>query len=79
LIDEPGEGLASLVIAQVAACLRALRERGVAMLLIEQRLAIAREVASRVAVMGHGEIVFDGALASFLTRDDLMREWLGVG
>jgi len=79
LIDEPGEGLASLVIAQVADCLRALRERGVAILLIEQRLAIAREVASRVAVMGHGEIVFDGALASFLTRDDLMREWLGVG
>jgi branched-chain amino acid transport system ATP-binding protein len=29
--------------------------------------------------MGHGEIVFDGALASFLSRDDVMREWLGVG
>jgi len=79
LIDEPGEGLASVVIAQVAGCLRTLRERGVAMLLIEQRLAIAREVASRVAVMGHGEIVFDGALASLLARDDVMREWLGVG
>jgi branched-chain amino acid transport system ATP-binding protein len=79
LIDEPGEGLASLVMTQVADCLRALRDRGVAMLLIEQRLVIAREVASRVAVMGHGEIVFDGALASFLARDDVMSEWLGVG
>ena len=79
VIDEPGEGLASLVMEQVARCLRMLRERGVAMLLIEQRLVIAQEIASRVAVMGHGEIVFDGELASFLTRSDVMREWLGVG
>ncbi|ASL45223.1 High-affinity branched-chain amino acid transport ATP-binding protein LivF [Burkholderia sp. AD24] len=79
LIDEPGEGLASLVMDQVAACLRRLRERGVAMLLIEQRLVIARDIASRVAVMGHGEIVFDASLASFLTRADVMQEWLGVG
>jgi branched-chain amino acid transport system ATP-binding protein len=79
LIDEPGEGLASLVMQQVADCLRALRERGVAIVLIEQRLVIARDLASRVAVMGHGEIVFDGTLASFLSRDDVMREWLGVG
>ena len=64
---------------QVAGCLRTLRERGVAILLIEQRLVIARDIASRVAVMGHGEIVFDGALASFLSHDDVMREWLGVG
>lgn len=79
LIDEPGEGLASLVMEQVAACLRRLRERGVAMLLIEQRLVIARDIASRVAVMGHGEIVFDASLDSFLTRADVMQEWLGVG
>jgi branched-chain amino acid transport system ATP-binding protein len=79
VIDEPGEGLASLVMEQVAACLHMLRERGVAMLLIEQRLVIAREIASRIAVMGHGEIVFDGELAVFLKRSDVMQEWLGVG
>lgn len=79
VIDEPGEGLASLVMGQVAQCLRLLRERGVAMLLIEQRLVIAQDIASRVAVMGHGEIVFDGELASYLKRTDVIREWLGVG
>jgi branched-chain amino acid transport system ATP-binding protein len=79
VIDEPGEGLASLVMQQVAGCLRTLRERGVAMLLIEQRLVIAQQIASRVAVMGHGEIVFDDGIATFLTRSDVMREWLGVG
>ncbi|NML29656.1 ABC transporter ATP-binding protein [Paraburkholderia antibiotica] len=79
LIDEPGEGLASLVMQQVAASLQLLRERGVAMLLIEQRLVIARAIASRVAVMGHGEIVFDGMLDAFVERADVMYEWLGVG
>ena len=79
IIDEPGEGLASLVMQQVAQCLRVLRERGMAMLLIEQRLVIAQDIASRVAVMGHGEIVFDGEPNAFLQRPDVMREWLGVG
>ena len=79
VIDEPGEGLASLVMQQVAQCLRVLRERGMAMLLIEQRLIMARDMASRVAVMGHGEIVFEGELDQFLQRTDVMRDWLGVG
>jgi branched-chain amino acid transport system ATP-binding protein len=56
-----------------------LHERGVAVLLIEQRLAIAHDIASRIAVMGHGEIVFDGSPDAFLQRDDVVREWLGVG
>jgi branched-chain amino acid transport system ATP-binding protein len=79
VIDEPAEGLAGQVVAQVAAALQLLRERGVAMLLIEQRLVIASQIASRVAVMGHGEIVFDGALETFRQRTDVMRDWLGVG
>lgn len=79
VIDEPGEGLASLVMEQVAGCLRVLRERGGAMLLIEQRLVIAQDIASRVAVMGHGAIVYEGELASLRARADVMNEWLGVG
>jgi branched-chain amino acid transport system ATP-binding protein len=79
VIDEPGEGLASQVMEQVAGCLRMLRERGGAILLIEQRLVIAQAIASRVAVMGHGEIVYEGDLASFRARTDVMNEWLGVG
>jgi len=79
VIDEPGEGLAPQVIAQVAACLAMLRERGVAMLLIEERLAIARTLDARVAVMGQGAVRFDGALAELEARGDVVREWLAVG
>ena len=79
VIDEPTEGLAGQVVAQLAAALKLLREPGVAMLLIEQRLVIADQIASRIAVMGHGEIVFDGPLHAFRNRADVMHDWLGVG
>ncbi|WP_250526026.1 ABC transporter ATP-binding protein [Caballeronia sp. GAWG2-1] len=79
VIDEPGEGLAPQVLTQVAACLAGLRERGVAILLIEERLTIARMLDARVAVMGHGAVQFDGALGELETRADVQREWLSVG
>lgn len=79
IVDEPTEGLAAQVSAVVGDCLRTLRERGVAVLLIEQRLALARRLADRIAVMGHGAIVFDGSLDAFAQRDDIVRDWLGVG
>jgi branched-chain amino acid transport system ATP-binding protein len=79
VIDEPTEGLAGQVVAQLAAALQLLRDRGVAMLLIEQRLVIAARIASRIAVMGHGEVVFDGSPEAFHARPDVTREWLGVG
>ncbi len=79
VVDEPAEGLAGQVVAQVADWLRMLRERGVAVLLIEQRLVIAHGTASRIAVMGHGRIVFDGTFDAFRQRADVVREGLGVG
>ncbi|KND58256.1 Branched-chain amino acid transport ATP-binding protein LivF [Candidatus Paraburkholderia schumanniana] len=79
VIDEPGEGLAPQVLAQVAACLAALRERGIAMLLIEERLTIARMLDARVAVMGHGAIRFDGAMETLRQDAAVTRQWLSVG
>ncbi|RQH01567.1 ABC transporter ATP-binding protein [Paraburkholderia dinghuensis] len=79
IVDEPTEGLAAQMTARVGDCLRMLRERGVAVLLIEQRLALAPELADRVAVMGHGRIVFDGTPHELAARDDVVREWLGIG
>ncbi|WP_296661756.1 ABC transporter ATP-binding protein [Paraburkholderia sp.] len=79
IVDEPTEGLAAQMIVRVGECLRTLRERGVAVLLIEQRLALAPELADRVAVMGHGRIVFDGTPRELAAREDVVREWLGIG
>lgn len=78
LIDEPTEGLAPMVVAQVGEYLQALKERGVSVLLIEQKLAIALDIAQRVYVMGHGNIVFEGTPAGLKSNAQVRKEWLEV-
>ena len=79
IIDEPTEGLAPNVVVLVAGCLADLKARGVAILLIEQRASVARELATRVAVMGRGRIVFDGSPEAFAADTRVASEWLSVG
>ena len=78
IVDEPTEGLAPALVQQVAQCLLALRQRGVAVLLMEQKRMIALAIADRVLVMGQGRIVFDGLPREFGERPDLTRAWLQV-
>ena len=79
IIDEPTEGLAPKIVEQVAAYLRTLKDRGVSVLLIEQKLTIALDIADRMLVMGHGSIVFDGTPAQLKANPYVRREWLEVG
>ncbi|MCW2102392.1 UNVERIFIED_ORG: amino acid/amide ABC transporter ATP-binding protein 2 (HAAT family) [Pseudomonas psychrophila] len=78
LIDEPTEGLAPKIVAVVAEAIRDIHHRGVSILLVEQKLTIALKVSSRVCVMGHGQIVFEGTPQALTDDPDLMKEWLAV-
>jgi branched-chain amino acid transport system ATP-binding protein len=78
LFDEPTEGLAPHMVEQVKQCLQHLRERGVSVLLIEQKQTLALALADRCALMGHGRVVFEGTAAALEARADLRREWLEV-
>ena len=78
LIDEPTEGLAPKLVALVARYLQALKERGVSVLLIEQKLAIALDISQRVYVMGHGNIVFEGTPPELKANAQVRKEWLEV-
>ena len=78
LIDEPTEGLAPQLIELVAQYLQALQARGIAVLLIEQKLTIALRVSDRALVMGQGRIVFDGTPASLQADASVRQEWLEV-
>lgn len=78
IVDEPTEGLAPQVVAQVDGLLRELRDQGVAVLLIEQKLDMSLGVADRVAVMGHGRLVFEGAPAQLQAEPAVVSEWLEV-
>jgi branched-chain amino acid transport system ATP-binding protein len=78
LIDEPTEGLAPKIVAQVGECIQDMRRQGVSVVLVEQKLAIALKVSSRVCVMGHGRIVFEGTPAQLEADRDLLSQWLAV-
>jgi branched-chain amino acid transport system ATP-binding protein len=78
LIDEPTEGLAPQVVAQLAQALQHFQSQGVAIVLIEQKSQLALTAASRCAVMGHGRIVFDGTPAQLMADQALQAEWLAV-
>ena len=78
IVDEPTEGLAPQVVEQVAEALVAIQQRGMSVLLIEQKLNIALRISSRVLVMGQGEIVLDGTPDALLGNVAVRREWLEV-
>ncbi len=78
IIDEPTEGLAPRIVEMVARYLRELKSHGVSVLLIEQKLNIAMAVSDRVAVMGHGSIVFEGTPQALGAEASIRKEWLEV-
>jgi branched-chain amino acid transport system ATP-binding protein len=78
MIDEPTEGLAPKIVELVAEYLKELQRRGIAVLLVEQKLAIALEISERCYVMGHGRIVFEGTPAELRGNAYIRKEWLEV-
>ena len=78
MIDEPTEGLAPLLVKQVAELLVEIAQRGVSILLVEQKLTIALRISQRVYVMGHGRIVFEGTPEDLQANESTRKEWLEV-
>jgi branched-chain amino acid transport system ATP-binding protein len=78
IIDEPTEGLAPKIVELVAHYLKALKTRGISVLLIEQKLTIAMDISDRCLVMGHGSIVFTGTPAELRAESYIRKEWLEV-
>jgi branched-chain amino acid transport system ATP-binding protein len=78
MIDEPTEGLAPKIVELVAEYLKELKNRGVSVLLVEQKLAIALDISNRLYVMGHGQIVFEGTPADLKANEAVRKEWLEV-
>jgi branched-chain amino acid transport system ATP-binding protein len=78
MIDEPTEGLAPKIVEQVAMLFEEIRKRGVSILLVEQKLAIALDISERLYVMGHGAIVFEGTPRDVRGNAAMRKEWLEV-
>jgi branched-chain amino acid transport system ATP-binding protein len=78
MVDEPTEGLAPMLVRHVADLLVRIAGRGVAILLVEQKLTIALEISRRVYVMGRGRVVFEGTPEDLRGSEGVRKEWLEV-
>ena len=78
MIDEPTEGLAPLIVHQVGDLIAEIARRGLAILLVEQKLSIAMRISHRLYIMGHGRIVFEGTPADLRDNQAVRKEWLEV-
>ena len=78
VIDESTEGLAPKIVELVGEYLTRLKQRGISVLLIEQKLTIAMTISDRALVMGHGSIVFQGTPDELRANSYVRKEWLEV-
>ena len=78
LIDEPTEGLAPKIVTVVGEAIEEIHKRGVAVVLVEQKLTIALKISSAICLIGHGQIVFKGTPDELVGNDQLLKDWLAV-
>jgi len=78
LLDEPSEGLAPLIVAEVGRTIRRLKEEGQSIVLVEQNLKLALEVADQAVILNTGRCVFDGSPQELTDNDAIVSQNLGV-
>jgi branched-chain amino acid transport system ATP-binding protein len=78
LMDEPSEGLAPLIVAEVGKTIARLKAEGQSIVLVEQNLKLALELADSVAILNTGRIVFTGGVAELERDQDMITQHLGV-
>jgi branched-chain amino acid transport system ATP-binding protein len=77
LLDEPSLGLAPMIVVAMFDAIRAIHAEGIAVLLVEQNVALAMDVADRAYVIDEGRIVAEGTPADLSTRREIRRAYLG--
>ncbi len=78
ILDEPTEGLAPIVVAEIERILAHLKSTGLAILLVEQKLDFALAFADDVAVLGKGKVRWSGTPQEFTAANEIKHRWLGL-
>ena len=78
LMDEPSEGLAPIVVAEIGGIIRGLKQRNYSILLVEQNISQALELADDVYIMSKGSIVYESAPEALRDNDLIKNKYLGV-
>ncbi len=78
LMDEPSEGLAPVIVGRLGQIISELRKDGLSILLVEQNIPFAIELADEVNILANGKTVFHGSPGDFEADHDAKQRWLGV-
>ena len=78
LLDEPSEGLAPLIVAEVGRTIKRLKEEGQSIVLVEQNRQLALDVADQAVILNTGRCVFAGDISDILNNEELITQNLGV-
>jgi branched-chain amino acid transport system ATP-binding protein len=79
LLDEPSMGLAPLMVKEVFAEIRKMKDLGITVMLVEQNVSATLDVADRAYVMETGEIILEGQPAELRYNPEIKRAYLGKG
>jgi branched-chain amino acid transport system ATP-binding protein len=78
LLDEPSEGLAPLIVAEVGRTIKRLKEEGQSIVLVEQNRQLALDVADQAVILNTGRCMFAGSASDVLNNEELIAQHLGV-
>jgi branched-chain amino acid transport system ATP-binding protein len=78
LMDEPSEGLAPQIVAEVMATIRALKKSGLSIVLVEQNPKLVFEIADDIVILNSGEVAIAGRTAALREKNVDLRQYLGV-
>jgi branched-chain amino acid transport system ATP-binding protein len=78
LMDEPSEGLAPVIVQQISEIMKRIREQGHSILLVEQNIRLAMDVADKAYIISSGRIVYRGVPAELKKQKDILDQHLGV-
>jgi branched-chain amino acid transport system ATP-binding protein len=78
LLDEPSEGLAPLVVRDLGAQIRRLKEEGITILLCEQNARFAIALSDRAYILEKGQVRFSGTIADLQANNEIRRQYLGL-
>jgi branched-chain amino acid transport system ATP-binding protein len=78
LLDEPSEGLAPLIVAEVGRTIMRLKQEGQSIILVEQNRKLALDVADRAVILNTGRCAFVGSATELRNNEDLIAQHLGI-
>lgn len=78
LLDEPYEGLAPVIVQEIAKTLNVIRDQGITTVIVEQNAVAALKLADRAVILDTGTVVFDGSAAEVLENEQLRAQYLAI-